>query len=186
MKQLIALFFVFAVAACKHGTTNTLSPEQEQTLLKTGDSIAVSVQALLQQNVAKAMQAGGPVYAVAFCNEKAAFLTDSMSTLHGTFIQRLSDKNRNPANEIKDTADHTAWKKLSTKQEAFVQTDAHGKRYFYKPITISMPACLKCHGGRADIQDSTRKVILGKYPYDKAVDYQMGDLRGMWKIGVGS
>jgi cytochrome c551/c552 len=45
-----------------------------------------------------------------------------------------------------------------------------------------MPTCIKCHGGKTDITESTQKMIAQKYPNDKAIGYQMGDLRGMWKI----
>lgn len=46
-----------------------------------------------------------------------------------------------------------------------------------------MPTCLKCHGGAEDIAGGTRAVLAEKYPRDRATGYQLGDLRGMWKIG---
>lgn len=53
---------------------------------------------------------------------------------------------------------------------------------FYKPIVLGMPACLQCHGKPDDLSVNALAAIQAKYPDDKALDFSMGELRGMWRI----
>lgn len=147
-----------------------------------GDSIATIAQNELLKNVAGAIEKGGTEYAVEFCNTRAISLTDSIGDNFKMYIQRLSDKNRNPANAIQTQADSLAWKKIKSEKTAFIEQDKNGTIYYYKPISVAMISCIKCHGSKTDISESTRNMIAHKYPNDKATGYQMGDLRGMWKI----
>jgi hypothetical protein len=53
---------------------------------------------------------------------------------------------------------------------------------YYKPIKIMMPTCLKCHGNSSDLDAAALQQIQVKYPDDLAVNYEQGQLRGMWKV----
>ena len=54
---------------------------------------------------------------------------------------------------------------------------------YYRPIFISSPACLKCHGVKSETADaSALDAIAARYPGDEATGYQLGELRGMWSI----
>ena len=175
----MTLLLGLTATSCQQTTHN----EREIADLKNqADSIATLSQNVLLQNVAGAIQKGGIDYAVEFCNIQAIPLTDSITEDLNVYIQRLSDKNRNPANAIKTQADSLAWKKIKSKKADFIEQHNNGEVYYYKPILIAMPTCVKCHGGKSDIAESTQNSIAQKYPGDKAVNYKMGDLRGMWKI----
>lgn len=150
--------------------------------IQLGDSITTEMQKILVQNVSSAIQQKGTEYAVAFCNTRAMPLTDSISKLYGLEISRLSDKNRNPINALQNPNDHLAWEKFQTKDQSVVLQDNEGNVYFYKPIYLGMPTCLQCHGGKNDISESTFESIKLYYPDDQAIGYQMGELRGMWKL----
>ncbi|MEG2307850.1 DUF3365 domain-containing protein [Chryseobacterium sp.] len=177
--RIATLLLSFIVASCKQATQNE---KQISALKRQADSIATVSQMILLQNVAGAIQKEGIDYAVEFCNIQAMPLTDSIAEGLNVYIQRLSDKNRNPANAIKTQADSLAWKKIKSKKADFIEQHNNGEVYYYKPILIAMPTCVKCHGGKSDIAESTQNSITQKYPGDKAVNYKMGDLRGMWKI----
>lgn len=167
-----------------HGSTPPETPAAELgAILAMGDSIAKQTQQVLMGNVAAAMQRGGPAYAVDFCNTQAVPLTDSMAARFAVTVQRLSDRNRNPGNAIAAEADRAAWKRISEGQQPFVAQRADGGAWYYKPIFIGMPTCLKCHGGAGDIAPETLAVLAERYPADKAVGYRDGELRGLWKIG---
>lgn len=177
--RITTLLLVLTAVSCQQTTHN----EKEISALKNdADSIATVSQMILLQNVAGAIQKGGIDYAVEFCNIQAMPLTDSIAEGLNVYIQRLSDKNRNPANAIKTQADSLAWKKIKSKKADFIEQHNNGEVYYYKPILIAMPTCVKCHGGKSNIAESTQNSITQKYPGDKAVNYKMGDLRGMWKI----
>lgn len=165
-----------------NNAVHQLSEEEINHYLEQGDAITAKMQEVLLQNVQSAMKKGGPEFAVDFCNTRAIPLTDSISENQHVRITRLSDKNRNPSNALSDAMDVEAWKQLKTDKKTFVKQSEDGKIQFYKPIELGMPACLKCHGTTKEISPETATVIAQKYPEDKAIDYSLGDLRGMWKV----
>ena len=153
-----------------------------------GASITNTAQAVLLANVSKAIAEGGPEYAVEFCNLKASGIMDSLSVTNNATIGRISNRNRNPQNAIDGQTDVLAWNYWTGKQpgqgaEDTVMTTRNGDRIYYKPIRIGMETCLKCHGSRStEITMATLNVLDSLYPADKAVNYRMGDLRGLWKV----
>lgn len=175
---LLAAGFLFF--SCKNNPKTSLSQEE---LLTLGDHISSEAQNILMKNVAEAIQEGGTKYAVDFCNLQAIPLTLETAEKHEVSIQRLSDKNRNPQNGIESEMDQLAWKKIQEEAKPFVSKDAQGNNFYYKPINLAMPTCLKCHGSTTDIEQETREIIQLKYPNDQATGYVLNDLRGMWKIG---
>ena len=81
-----------------------------------------------------------------------------------------------------------AWKYFANNEGDAASKDtvlydrAH-KPVYYKPIRIGIETCLKCHGSRSqDIELVTLEKIDELYPTDNAVNYSMGELRGLWKI----
>ncbi len=177
-----SVFILILLVGCKEKKTATISETEMASLSQLGDSIATEMQNTLLKNVSNAIEKGGTDYAVEYCNLKALPLTDSISQKHQVKIQRLSNKNRNPSNEIENAIDQLAWEHIQSQKSSTIQQDNQGKVYYYKPIVAAMPTCIKCHGTTEDISESTQKIIAHKYPNDKATGYQTGDLRGMWKI----
>lgn len=176
--------------ACNEGQSKKaqeLSDDDIALLMAKGDLITNEAQKTLLANVASAMEKGGSDYAVAFCNTAAIPLTDSVASSHNAHIQRLTDKNRNPNNGLASELDKDIWERLNKVFKTggspfqFLEQE-DGDIFYYRPIVIGMPTCIQCHGSKNDISESTRRIIAEKYPNDKAVDYEMGQLRGMWKV----
>lgn len=191
----IVLFLALGFQSCEGESTETVTDqedevetvenltEEEITLyMKSGDEISDEMQKVLLQNVSQAVEKGGTDYAVEFCNVQAMPLTDSISKQHGVEIQRVTDKNRNPLNGLSESVDLATWEKMNVDAQEYLEETEDGAVYYYKPIRMGMPTCIKCHGGPEDISESTLSIIQEKYPEDKALGYEMGDLRGMWKI----
>ncbi|MCO5230813.1 MAG: DUF3365 domain-containing protein [Chitinophagales bacterium] len=185
--------FIFGIAAlllvnCNH-KVQEISEEERSNYLTLGDSITNHAQKVLLSNVSQTIASSGVSGAIDFCNINALPLTDSVADIYTTRIQRLTDKNRNPNNLIKDEIDKKAWeeiKRLMNDKEIiakhFIQQEGD-KVYYYKPIALGMPTCLSCHGQiDTDIPSETYQNILSKYPNDKAIGYHLGELRGMWKV----
>jgi hypothetical protein len=149
--------------------------------LQQGDTISNLVQKVLLANVMQATKSGGPDFAVAYCNEKAMPLTDSLAKAHNCVIQRVSDKYRNPLNKLSE-ADAEIFKAMSTSfKPVLISENEH--LIYYKPIKIAMPACLTCHGTEGkELNPKAAFIVRQKYPNDLATGYKEGDLRGMWKI----
>lgn len=151
-----------------------------------GQQMAISTKSQLGKNLMAALKAGGPTHAVDFCNTRAIPLTDSMATVHGASIQRVSDKPRNPDNAANaaERAHIAAFQAAITAGESpqpIVEEQADGV-YFYAPI-LTNDMCLKCHGTPNEtINAETLAMIQARYPNDKATGYAADQVRGIWRI----
>lgn len=191
MKKLFVLFpvLMFFIFSCSNqkGAAEKLSAEKYNALLKQGEQLANQAQAVLLQNVGKAMKKGGPEYAVEFCNLKASSLIDSLNKTNNVLISRVSAKNRNPENNLKNEPEKQLWDYLAQQANEGNAHDtvlvSNQKMVYYKPIKIAMPACLNCHGTPGgDISPATLAKLQTLYPDDKATGYHLNDFRGLWKI----
>lgn len=202
-KQLTILLIIFSSAilfSCKEQVKKEESIETSEvkkevdteTMTQLADSIAMHAQKTLLSNVAKAIQKGGTEYAVDFCNTSAITITDSIADLYTTDIQRITNKPRNPDNHLATAKDSLVWSRMYRLMEeegklADGSLEHDGDTYFYyKPIAMGMPTCVKCHGGANDINARTKDIINKRYPNDQATGYKTGDFRGLWKIKMES
>ena len=179
LTQTIGLFLVVFLVSCQTKiNSETYSNYQEK-----GNQISNVAQATLLVNVGKAIQEGGPEYAVEFCNLKASSIIDSLNRANNCNISRVSEKNRNPGNMLKTPSEKELWKifQTSNKQDTLLQNNK--KLVYYKRINMALPACLKCHGStESDINPATKTKLQDLYPNDLATGYQLNDFRGLWKI----
>lgn len=166
-----------------------LSEEETARYLKAGDEISSAAQKELLSNVAAEIGRTGPEGAVEYCNTRAIPLTDSIAGLYSAEISRLTDKNRNPDNALREDMDLHAWEQIRDMMKDTTIAEKHlvfredDEMFYYKAIPLGMPTCLVCHGHKdTDITAATQKVLHEKYPFDKAFGYELGDLRGVWKI----
>ena len=81
------------------GTPEIDTKINDSLLLEKGKMYAQTTQKVLGKNLMLNIQKNGPLGAVAFCNEKAYPLTDSMAIVHNAKIKRVSDKPRNQNNK---------------------------------------------------------------------------------------
>jgi hypothetical protein len=181
MKKNYFLIVVFAILmiSCKSKIDNATYSEFQ----KKGNEISTLTQSVLLANVGQAMQTGGAVYAVEFCNLKASTLVDSLNNVNNCVISRVSVKNRHPENGLKTAADQNLWAifEAGTANDTIIQESK--KLVYYKPIKIALPACLKCHGELGtDIDSVTVEKLQNLYPADLATGYKLNDFRGLWKI----
>lgn len=173
---ILLLFFCFACST-------KLDKETYKKYQNSGQVITANVQAVLLSNVGKAIQTGGPEYAVEFCNLEASSIVDSLNEVFNCNISRVSAKNRNPQNAIVTSQEQTIWRIFSEQQLADTLVMHDDILVYYKPIKIGMPACLKCHGNvETDINTATQEKLNELYPSDLATGYKLHDFRGLWKI----
>ncbi len=147
---------------------------------------AMAAQAELGRNLKKAIQEKGTVGAIQFCNTEASKLTDSISVMRNAIVERVSDKPRNPANQAntEELGYLASFKqKLSSKNdiEPVVQIEDKGVRVYY-PITTNA-LCLQCHGKPdKQVRPETLSALISLYPKDKAVGYDVDEIRGLWSV----
>jgi hypothetical protein len=162
------------------------APDSEAAYGKTGFEYAKATQEALGKNLVKAIQQNGTVGAIRFCNNTAIKLTDSMSVMHNAIIKRVTDKPRNPNNLVsrEEQGYINAFKELVSAEvvvEPIVKNE-NGEVYFYYPITTNA-MCLQCHGKPDDqIPPEVMATLKSLYPNDKAIGYDVNEVRGMWSI----
>ncbi len=154
--------------------------EEEAQIL---DAIAATQQLLIQHLTAR-VDSTNLEPAVRFCAENAQRLTDSISNELGYAIRRISPKNRNTRNEA-TKKDWEVFRHFEKSKESGTMDKSYFdelNQTYYTPIVLGMPLCLKCHG-TVETRDAQAYVIIQEYyPRDKAVDYALGDLRGLWSV----
>lgn len=151
-----------------------------------GQQIAMKTKGVLGKNLLEAINTSGTDNALTFCSTRAIPLTDSMSVTLNAKIKRVSDKNRNPnnsANAVELAYIEAAKWAISKNEEPKPQLTTIGKKQTgYYPITTDK-MCLQCHGkSQTDVLPNTVAKIRKLYPHDKALEYSVGDLRGIWVV----
>jgi len=203
MKKIVLIFTatIFTILACNNqkaqDQSNTRVDELDSSTEKSIDirdeeyiirakEFAQSTGSTLMGELSKAMGEGGVINAVEYCSLNALSLTDSMSKTLNVQISRISHKNRNPNNnastkELEMISQYISKKEegIELKPRSVTSEDAYT---VYIPIEVK-GLCLNCHGevGK-DIADEDYIVISNLYPDDRATGFQLGDLRGLWKI----
>lgn len=179
---------------CQTGSNDNNSQDEQaqkgappEVLKKQGRTIAKASGKALMQQLQTAIAKGGIPHAVQFCSRQAISLTDSLSAEHGASIHRISYKNRNPVN-----AADSLEKKLIRQYQQKLQAGAKPtpelikrdeKQVYYHPIRIKNGLCLNCHGKLGKmLSNETLELLRDRYPKGKAIGFEVGDLRGLWKI----
>lgn len=106
-----------------------------------------------------------------------------IASTHGWTVQQIAEKYRNPAHQLDSTdaeayahfAEHPNLMRRWTRVE---RNGTPGWRYDRR-ITVE-PSCLACHGAKADRPDFVKQ----NYPDDRAYDFDVGDLRGLYTVFV--
>ena len=190
MKKILfsLLFAILGLVSCQSSSSeqnNTATDEsnsKSRDYLTEGRKITATAFAALSGKLQTAMQEGGVVNAVSYCNLAALPLIDSLSKANNVSIRRTSLKYRNPV----DAPTETETKVLDTFADQLQKEKPLSpiviEHNFYAPIMIAQP-CLKCHGKIGEtLAESDYRHIIKTYPKDKAIDYVPGDLRGMWVV----
>ncbi|HYQ56798.1 MAG TPA: DUF3365 domain-containing protein [Draconibacterium sp.] len=177
--NLVPILLILMCFSCSSGMNDEVYKKYQ----KKGQEITTNAQAVLLGNVGKAIQTGGPEYAVEFCNLEASSIVDSLNETFDCNISRISTKNRNPQNALNTEQEKQMWKLFAEKRLADTVVQNRNVLVYYKPIRIGMPTCLKCHGNpETDISRETKAKIDELYLADLATGYKLNDFRGLWKV----
>lgn len=134
------------------------------------------------------MQKGGPESALNVCSDTAQEFAKTYSIKKGMELKRVSFMNRNEAN-VPDQAELMWLKECENMMKADnfnkdtvffrVEGTANSRTlHLAKPILLA-EECVVCHGKEEQIPVNIKKIIVEKYPNDKAVNFSPGDLRGL-------
>lgn len=188
------LFFLIPIGISCGNSDNKLDKKEDKALsekereyyLDQGKIIASKTFETLSKELSVKIGEEGVAGAIKYCNVNALGLTDSIADLYSVDVKRVSDKIRNQNNRADsiELAVISGYRDKMSKGEQLdpilVQEDA--KVRFMAPIILK-ELCLNCHGvPGTNVLDQNMEVINQYYPQDRAIDYSLGDLRGIWSI----
>lgn len=156
-------------------------------LMEKGKRISSNLSGALLAKLSSEIQENGITEAIQYCSVNALPITDSISKAEQVKISRISHRNRNPLNAANSEEIELIKKYISQIETAGALTPTivtrDNKHTYYAPIVIAMPTCLKCHGKPdTDIDAQVMSTLNTIYPEDKATGFEMGELRGLFKI----
>lgn len=168
----------------RHG--QSANADSKMSYTDRGLQYALFTKGQLGKNLMGTIKKKGTKEAITFCNERAYALTDSMAKVNNATIKRVSDKPRNQNNKANkvELAHIEKFKAMISNQEEVkpIVEEAGNSVNFYYPITTN-DMCLQCHGTLSnEIKSDTYKTIKGLYPNDKAIGYDVNQVRGIWSI----
>lgn len=164
------------------------SPPQDSLRLATwremGDSLTLERQRTILQNLLQVAQREGWGGAVRYCHVVAETLTFYQTA--SLSIQRIASRYRNPKNAPKDSLDRAAFAHFDSthSSESLVIPTVGGGGRYYRPIYLAMETCLKCHGTKEDLDGQALAELRKRYPGDRATDFRVGELRGLWRMEI--
>lgn len=201
MLAVISVTFLFA--ACGGGDssrdTSGSGPEnaslpdptaaERERVAETGAAASDALMKSLGAQLKGALRSGGPVEAIAICQQVAMPLTASAGdSFDGVSIRRTTLQPRNPAN-APDELDRAVLEAMAATARAregapepVIEWRADRARY-YRPLLIQ-EVCLRCHGDPAEFPPALVQALEERYPDDRATGYALGDFRGVIRVDV--
>jgi hypothetical protein len=139
--------------------------------------------AVLQEEIARS----GPEGAVQVCRDKAPALAREASARSGWTVRRVSLRERNPkavpddweraALEDFDRRNAAKEPAAALERAAVVQDGGQTVQRYMRALPTG-ELCLSCHGSAERISPAVKARLAALYPNDRAVGYQLGDIRG--------
>lgn len=146
---------------------------------------------VLKDVLVSEIQQNGLAAAVSVCSDTAQIMTNNYSVEKGVFLKRVSFKNRNENNspDLFETEGLKYFQEILNEEKLDSLTEYYGIvekseiKYirYMKPILVQAP-CLNCHGMKEQINPEVLDIIQSRYKNDKAINYQLGELRGAVSI----
>jgi hypothetical protein len=138
------------------------------------------------------MEKGGPDNAILVCRDLAPQIAGEISRANGWQVTRVGTRVRNPMLGMADDWESKVLAEFAARAAkgekypdmAFGEVvDIGGAKHYRFMKAIPMQeACLKCHGSAEQIPDTVKAKLASAYPHDRAIGYQLGDLRGAVSI----
>jgi len=190
---LLVIAAVIILAQCKPGAEKETAEVEEspqvnleEVYIAKGNAVVDTTFKTLSGKLKGAVKEGGIAHAIEYCNLNAYPIVDELSKANNATISRKSQKYRNSDNKTNSSDDfiYERYREAiaaSAPLEPFLMDNpTENMISYYKPI-MQLEFCGVCHGSKETIGPSYAK-IAELYPDDLAIDFETGDLRGLWRI----
>ena len=150
-----------------------------------GDLLIVSLHGALQKELSSALAQGGPGFAVNSCHIDVIGVTQRIGRQHGVAAGRTSDRLRNPANAPRPWAAPlvAAYGGQQVREVEGFAVDLGDAVGLLRPIA-HRPVCSSCHGTAKSLDPAAYAVVRQRYPSDRAVGFQEGEIRGWFWVEI--
>jgi len=161
------------------------APAELREPIARADLIVVSMQDAFLRELNKALDQGGPSWAMGSCHIDVTMLSDRFRRQEGLAVGRTSDRLRNPVNAPR------AWAKpivegnagLYARNVEGFAVDLGDKVGVMRPM-VQRPMCASCHGPAEKVHPAVRKAIPIRFPSDRAIGFAEGEIRGWWWVEI--
>lgn len=149
---------------------------------------ATMVLTQIRTELVREMERTGPIRSIVVCKYSAPEMTSGVSRQTGMRVTRVSLKPRNRALGEPDPWEQQVLldfekrlakgEKVEALETSEVVTEPAGRFFRYmKAIPVGQP-CLACHGPVASMSEGVKAQLALEYPHDRAVNYDVGQVRG--------
>lgn len=161
------------------------APAEFRPAIQRGDLVIVSLQSALLRELRKALGEGGLDRALAACHLDAAGAAFAIARREGIAAGRTSVRLRNPTNAPPPWAAGLVSKFTGPRRQGmdgFV-VDLGDRIGLLRPI-VEQSMCGDCHGPVSKLQPGVRAQLADRYPADRAVDFENGEIRGWYWVEI--
>lgn len=150
--------------------------------------VAMQLVTQVRGELGKELERTGPIRAITVCKYSVPELSSNISRHTGWRVTRVALRSRNSALGQPDAWEQKVLldferlvakgEKAETLEYVEAVSEPAGKALRYMKAIPMQPPCLACHGPVDQLSEGVRAQLAAEYPYDKAVDYTLGQVRG--------
>lgn len=166
----------------------TRSGKNIEEVRRVASLVSQDIRALLNRE----LQLSGPLRALLVCKYACPEVLSSHSRRNGWRVAFVSLKPRNAALGMADSweqkviADFSRRVALGEKADSleFVEivSEPHNKYFRYAKTMVTEQMCLLCHGAHDKLPDAVKAQLAIDYPFDRAIDFNLGQVYGIVSI----
>lgn len=162
--------------------------DQRSRYLEEARRVSSQVMNQIRTEMIREMERTGPIRSIVVCKYSAPEMTSGISRQTGFRVTRVSLRPRNRA-----LGEPDAWEqqvlldferrvakgeKTDGLETSEVVIEPAGRFFRYmKAIPVAQP-CLACHGPVSAMSEGVKAQLASEYPHDRAVNYELGQVRG--------
>lgn len=188
-----ALFVMVAAAAAPHaqssprGTTWRINeaPAEVRPAISRADVMIAAMHDALLWELNSSLEQGGPTLAIKSCHIDSTRVSQRVGREEGVAAGRTSDRLRNPTNAPRPWAAPIVKANAGRRAQdvpGFV-VDLGDKVGVLRPVA-HRPQCGGCHGRPETLSTAIRAELQTRYPVDRAVGFEEGDIRGWYWVEI--
>jgi hypothetical protein len=180
----------FVLAAVIQGQPSTTwriadAPAELRPAISRGEAVMAAMHDALLWELNSGLEQGGPTLAIKSCHIDSTRVSQRVGREEGLAAGRTSDRLRNPTNAPRPWASPIvkAHAGRRVRDVGGFAVDLGDKVGVMRPIA-HRPQCESCHGRPEKFSTAVRTELEHRYPVDRAVGFEDGEIRGWYWVEV--